>query len=104
LSHLGIPCGVVRNVAEACDIDGLAERGLFMPTSVADAQPQSPQPRYVNAGFVFAADGPGMAGNAPRLAEHTREVLADLGYGEYEIQQLIDAGAASVAGAIRPVQ
>ena len=33
----------------------------------------------------------------PRFAEHTRAVLAEFGYGEAEIQRLIDAGAVIAA-------
>jgi len=31
---------------------------------------------------------------APHLGEHTSQVLAELGYGEEEIQQLIEKGIA----------
>jgi crotonobetainyl-CoA:carnitine CoA-transferase CaiB-like acyl-CoA transferase len=43
--------------------------------------------------FPGAAHGP--AGPAPKLGEHTREVLLEAGYGEAEVEALIAAGAAS---------
>ena len=103
LSALGVPCGLVRDVAEACAIEGLEERKLLLRTSV----PGHPAPsaggdgaRYVNAGFVFAHDGPGAAAAAPQLGEHTREVLAALGYTAAEIAQLLGSGAAFERGAV----
>jgi crotonobetainyl-CoA:carnitine CoA-transferase CaiB-like acyl-CoA transferase len=35
------------------------------------------------------------AGPAPALGEHTREVLAGLGYGDEEIEALLESGAAA---------
>jgi crotonobetainyl-CoA:carnitine CoA-transferase CaiB-like acyl-CoA transferase len=32
---------------------------------------------------------------APRLGEHTREVLAEIGYGDAEIEAMLAAGAAA---------
>jgi crotonobetainyl-CoA:carnitine CoA-transferase CaiB-like acyl-CoA transferase len=46
----------------------------------------------VPARFPGADDGP--KGPAPGLGEHTRAVLAELGYGAGEIEALIESGAA----------
>jgi crotonobetainyl-CoA:carnitine CoA-transferase CaiB-like acyl-CoA transferase len=93
LSRRGVPCGLVRTVAETCDMDGIADRRLFMPTSVPGVPARSGGARYVNAGFSFAQDGPGVAANAPRLGEHTSEVLEQLGYSADEIAVLLASGA-----------
>jgi crotonobetainyl-CoA:carnitine CoA-transferase CaiB-like acyl-CoA transferase len=93
-SARGVPCGLVRTVAQACEMERLTERGLLMPTHVPDVTGAPREARYVNAGFVYAQDGPGVAAAAPRIGEHTREVLAALGYANDEIQRLIDAGEA----------
>jgi CoA:oxalate CoA-transferase len=101
LSRIGIPCGLVRDVAQACEIDGLRERGLLMPTGVPGMGPRDETARYVNAGFVFAHDGPGVTANAPQLGEHSLEVLGELGYSEDEVSALIRTGAVGVAEAKR---
>ncbi|HZZ67854.1 MAG TPA: CoA transferase [Phenylobacterium sp.] len=43
----------------------------------------------------FPATATGPAGPAPKLGEHTRQVLAEAGYGQAEVDALIAAGAAS---------
>jgi crotonobetainyl-CoA:carnitine CoA-transferase CaiB-like acyl-CoA transferase len=47
---------------------------------------------YLNAGFVFATDGPGGASSVPTLGEHTREVMSALQYDEQEIAAMLAAG------------
>ena len=43
----------------------------------------------------FPATPTGPAGPAPRLGEHTREVLAQAGYDEAAVEALIAGGAAT---------
>jgi len=42
----------------------------------------------VNAGFLMSEDGPTVSGPPPKLGEHTREILQDLGYSDAQIQAL----------------
>jgi crotonobetainyl-CoA:carnitine CoA-transferase CaiB-like acyl-CoA transferase len=46
-------------------------------------------------GFPFAVDGlrPPVRCPAPRLGQHTREVLVELGVSESEVDRLIGVGA-----------
>ncbi|MEJ0065548.1 MAG: CoA transferase [Caulobacteraceae bacterium] len=72
--------------------DPLAEAaGCFVDITDADGvsyrQPASP------ARFPGADDGPKRP--APKLGQHTREVLAQAGYGDGEIDRLIAEGAAT---------
>jgi CoA:oxalate CoA-transferase len=93
LSRAGVPCGLVRDIGQVCELGNLDDRGLFLPTSVPGVATGAARPRFVNAGFVFAQDGPGVAGRAPRLGEHTREVLGELGYDPQQVAALMATGA-----------
>jgi crotonobetainyl-CoA:carnitine CoA-transferase CaiB-like acyl-CoA transferase len=95
LSAVGVPCGLVRDVAALCNLAGLRERGAILPTTAPGARVPDQTAAFVNAGFVFAHDGPGVVGAAPpRLGEHTRELLSALGFGNAELTALLASGAA----------
>jgi crotonobetainyl-CoA:carnitine CoA-transferase CaiB-like acyl-CoA transferase len=93
LSAAGAPCGVVRDVATATAMPHLAERGALLPLHV-EGLPDRTDVHAVNAGFRMNEDGPSVDVPPPRHGEHTRAVLADLGYGESEIAALLASGAA----------
>jgi CoA:oxalate CoA-transferase len=96
LSAQHVPCGLVRDIGQVCDQVRGADRGLIQPTSIAGMHSSGTAPAYVNAGFVFEHDGPGVQGSVPLHAEHTREVLQSLGYEEARIGQLIASRAVGV--------
>lgn len=79
LSQGSAPCGLVRNVGEACAmIPPDDPRNLKIPVTIPGL-PRSEQVHVLNAGFVFAHDGPGISAPPPRHGEHTEEVLRALG-------------------------
>ncbi|BAV63662.1 CaiB/BaiF CoA transferase family protein [Sphingobium cloacae] len=52
--------------------------------------------------FMHFSATPGFAkGSAPRLGEHTRQILAEIGYSESEIDALIDSGKAMQAADVK---
>lgn len=79
LSAGGVPCGLVRDVGEACAMIAPDDpRHLKIPMTIPGL-PRSEQVHVLNAGFVFAHDGPGVSTPPPRHGEHTEEVLRALG-------------------------
>lgn len=73
LAAAGVPAGKVRRVDEALALPQVQGRDLFL--DLPDGA------RILNAGFRLGHGGPGVAGCAPRLGEHTDEVLAQLSAG-----------------------
>lgn len=67
LSAAGVPAGKVRNIEEALTLDQLASRDLFIDLPNGE--------RVLNAGFQFAHGGPTTSNNAPKLGQHTDEIL-----------------------------
>jgi CoA:oxalate CoA-transferase len=91
LAAASVPCGRVRDIGEVCDRAADDGRGLLLPTEIPGVDPSGAVPRYVNAGFKFAHDGPGAAGSAPLLGEHTAEVLQGLGYSGPDLAELVSS-------------
>lgn len=89
LAAAGVPAGTVNGLEEAVASDLAAERSTFLPSG------DVPLVR-----LPWLADGEPLAWRrpAPGLGEHTREVLAELGYPAERIHTLHTAGAVVSAG------
>jgi len=92
LNTAGAPCGLVRDVAAACESVRGSGRGLLEPVEVQLPSGEQTRGEYLNAGFVFATDGPGGASSVPTVGQHTREVMSALQYDEQEIAAMLAAG------------
>ena len=77
LAEAGVPAGAVRPVRDVLDLPQLAERALTLDIDVPNEAVR--RARILNAGFLFAHDGPGIDSAPPRLGEHTDEILHELG-------------------------
>lgn len=79
LSAAGIPCGMVRTVAEAVELQGLSDRKLKIPLNIPSL-PDRQDVNILNVGFLFASDSSSINEAPPTLGEHSEEILESLGY------------------------
>ena len=92
LIGVGIAAGPIYEFDQVFDDPQIRHMGMVQDVE----QPGLGSVRML--GFPFAAGGkrPAVRRPAPRLGEHTREVLQEVGYSKERIERLIASGAAGV--------
>ncbi len=87
LTRAGVPCSPIRDAAQvACDAQAAA-LGIFQAVS----RPGVDGFRSVAMPFLLDGERPPLRHPPPRLGEHTREVLAELGFAAAEVEALVAA-------------
>src|SRR5262249_2122986 len=89
LTAAGVPCGPVLTRNQVIRHPQVGALGLVVETD----HPVAGRLRQSRAAARFSPTPPGIRRGAPRLGEHTHEVLAELGYSAAEIEALEAAGA-----------
>jgi crotonobetainyl-CoA:carnitine CoA-transferase CaiB-like acyl-CoA transferase len=74
LSAAGVPCGLVREIADAVSLPGLDARDLTLPLTIPGL-PRTEEVAVLGAGFQSSAGAAAKLGPPPRLGEHTAEIL-----------------------------
>ena len=90
MSAAGIPCGMVRDVAQACALPHLKQRGLKIPLTVPGL-PTNENIEILNAGFQFLNDGPTLDAPPPIAGQHTEELLRWLEIDEPQRDEILRA-------------
>lgn len=85
LNEAGVAAGAVRTLSQALDLDHVAQRGLLQPTAIPGASDAA----VLRTGFLFAHDGAGASRPPPRLGEHTREVLMEIGCEASVVERIV---------------
>jgi crotonobetainyl-CoA:carnitine CoA-transferase CaiB-like acyl-CoA transferase len=89
LERAGVPCSPINSVAQVLEDEQVRHRGMLLqiphPLGGTVAQLRSPM-RFANAQHTFDR-------SAPLLGQHTREVLAELGFGPDDVAAWTSAGA-----------
>jgi crotonobetainyl-CoA:carnitine CoA-transferase CaiB-like acyl-CoA transferase len=85
----GIPAERVRTVPEALEIADAGSRPFTAPIQTSEGEPSLRVPAFP---FRFSEGGPKITRVPPRMGEHTREVLTEVGYSEAEIRALNEEG------------
>jgi CoA:oxalate CoA-transferase len=79
MSSAGVPCGMVRDVAQASALPHLEQRGIKIPLKVPGL-PAGNDVEILNAGFLFENDGPTLSDPPPLQGQHSEELLRWLGF------------------------
>jgi formyl-CoA transferase len=88
LAEAGVPCGAVQDTGEVLRDPHLLARDMIVEVE------HPVRGRYLTAGNpIKLSASPTAITAAPLLGEHTREVLAELGYDDAAIRVLETAGA-----------
>jgi crotonobetainyl-CoA:carnitine CoA-transferase CaiB-like acyl-CoA transferase len=75
LSRAGIPCGMVRDIADAVSLPGLDARDLRLPLTIAGL-PDREQIEVLGSGVLGGTPGGAALEPPPRLGQHTDEIMA----------------------------
>ena len=86
----GVPCAPVLTRREAIRHPQVEANGIIQESD----HPQAGRLRQARSPAVFSATPAEHRFGAPALGAHTREILAEAGYGAAEIDRMIEAGAA----------
>jgi formyl-CoA transferase len=91
LTNAGVPAGPVYTVQQALDHPQVADRGMV--ATFADASGVGRDIRLLRTGVKLDGAAPGVTSPPATLGQHTREILAELGYDEAGIGALEREGA-----------
>jgi crotonobetainyl-CoA:carnitine CoA-transferase CaiB-like acyl-CoA transferase len=89
LADVGVPAGLVKDMKEALDDPQMVERKMV----VAVDHPKLGRLKMLRSPVLMDHDGPEIRRPAPLLAQHTEEVLRELGFSTDEIDALAGEGA-----------
>ncbi len=92
LDAAGVPAGPVHSLGEALSHPQTHARGMVVDL----AHPEAGPTKAIGCPLHFSRTPAAITRPAPRLGEHTRDVLRESGYGEAEIDAFVAAGV--VAG------
>lgn len=90
-NDLGVPCGPIYNIGELFADEQVEHLGLAQPLT----SPVLGEMQFVRQPVSLSRTPSSFAVAPPEVGEHTREVLANLGYDEESITSLHDSGVVS---------
>ncbi|MCG8548585.1 MAG: CoA transferase [Alphaproteobacteria bacterium] len=90
LDEAGIPCMPISSLDDVVADPHLADVGFWREID----HPTEGRLRLMNPPYSFTQSQPSIRRPPPRFAEHTREILSELGYDDTAAERLIDDGAA----------
>jgi crotonobetainyl-CoA:carnitine CoA-transferase CaiB-like acyl-CoA transferase len=98
LMEAGVPCARVNNFHEVFEHPQIKARGVVQEVE----HPRLGAMRVTRNPVLLNHGGPDIARPAPMLGEHSQEILAELGYDQATIGQLVSAGVTRLAAPSQP--
>jgi len=93
LEPAGVPCGPINSIAQVFEDPHALARDMVVELE----HPKAGRTRAIGLPIKLSATPGKVARPAPLFGQHTREVLAEFGFGAAEIEDLIRSGAAVAA-------
>lgn len=93
LEPAGVPCGPINSIAQVLEDPHALARDMVVELE----HPKAGRTRAIGLPIKLSATPGKVARPAPLFGQHTREVLAEFGFGKKEIEELIRSGAAIAA-------
>ncbi len=93
LMQAGVPCSRVNNIKEVFDNPHIQARKVLEEVE----HPRMGKTKNVRNPVLFDRDSPSIRRPAPLLAEHSAEILRELGYDDARIAAMAAAGAVMLA-------
>lgn len=93
LEPAGVPCGPINSIAQVLEDPHALARDMVVELE----HPKAGRTRAIGLPIKLSATPGKVARPAPLFGQHTREVLAEFGFGKEEIEELIRSGAAIAA-------
>jgi len=92
LEPLGVPCTRINRIDQIVEEPQVRDRGMIVDTDVADLGPV----RMAGPPLRFGEAPPAITLAPPRLGEHSREILGELGLDADDVERLESAGVVGV--------
>jgi crotonobetainyl-CoA:carnitine CoA-transferase CaiB-like acyl-CoA transferase len=93
LEPAGVPCGPINSIAQVLEDPHALARDMVVELE----HPKAGRTRAIGLPIKLSATPGKVVRPAPLFGQHTREVLAEFGFGAAEIEDLIRSGAAVAA-------
>jgi crotonobetainyl-CoA:carnitine CoA-transferase CaiB-like acyl-CoA transferase len=93
LESAGVPCGPINSIAQVLEDPHALARDMVVELE----HPKAGRTRAIGLPIKLSATPGKVVRPAPLFGQHTREVLAEFGFGAVEIEDLIRSGAAVAA-------
>ena len=94
LDAADVPCAPILRRSEIIDNEQVTARGIITEFD----QPCVGSVRQPKPAAQFAVNRTAIKGPAPRIGEHTRDVLRELGYSDTDVEKMIAKKSVRVAG------